>query len=92
MVGIGGMQTDMENELRILHLDPQTEATLTGQCSLSIGDLKDHPQSDTFPPTRPYPLIVPLPVRPFSLQPPQEGLSIASLMSGEGKVVMTGVV
>jgi len=31
----------------------------TGQ-SLSIGDLKAHPHSDTLPPTRPHPLIVPL--------------------------------
>ena len=30
--------------------------------SLSIGDLKAHPHSDTLHPTRPYLLIVPLPM------------------------------
>ena len=50
--------------------------------SLSTGDLKTHPNSDTLPPTRPHLLIVPLPVgqafkhmslwAPFLLKPSQE--------------------
>jgi hypothetical protein len=39
--------------------------------SLSLGDLKAHPHSDTPPPTRPHLLVVPLPVgqafKPMSL-------------------------
>ena len=48
---------------RLLHLDPKTARERlsfhTGQ-SMSIGDLKAQPHSDTFPPTRSHLLIVPL--------------------------------
>ena len=44
----------LEEELRVLHLDPQVE----GNCvpHFSIGDLKARPHSDILPPARLHPL------------------------------------
>jgi hypothetical protein len=52
----GSMQVDMvlEKKLRVLDLDPQATGDCVTGCSLSIGDLKAHPLSDTLPPTRPH--------------------------------------
>ena len=45
----GSVQADMvpEKELRVLHLDPQESVLQLYAYSLSIGDLKAHPHSDT---------------------------------------------
>jgi hypothetical protein len=72
----------MEKELKVLHLDLQTgwrRLFYTGH-SLSIGDLKAHPHSDTLSLTRSHLLIVPLPISqafkhmsllgPFLFKPP----------------------
>jgi hypothetical protein len=70
----GGVQANMvlEKELRVLRLDPQAaEGSHTGY-SLSIGHLKAHPDSGTFPPTRPHLLTLPLPYRP-SIQTQESG-------------------
>ena len=40
----------------------QKETVCHTGTSLSIYDLKDHPHNGTLPPTRPHPLIVPLPM------------------------------
>ena len=51
------MQADvvLERQLRALHLAGNRKLTETLDCILSIANLKAHPHSDTFPPTRPCP-------------------------------------
>jgi len=68
-------------ELRGLHLDLEA-AEGTGfhtRCSLSIGDLKAHPHSNTLPPTRPFPMGQAFKHMslwwPYLFTPPQEGRS-----------------
>jgi hypothetical protein len=54
----GSLEADMMlEELRVLHLHRKAvrrRLLLHTRRSLSIGDLKAHPHSDTLPPTKPY--------------------------------------
>jgi hypothetical protein len=60
----GSVQADVAlEELRVLPSYPQApEGDCHPGCSLSIADFKAFPHSDTLPPTKPYLLVVPLPM------------------------------
>ena len=65
-----GVQTDVVLKLRMLHLAGNrnsTDCQIEG--SLSKGDLRAHPHSNTFLPTRPHLLIVPFPLGAILCQP-----------------------
>jgi hypothetical protein len=52
-------------ELRVLHLDPEASSrklSFHSAQNLSIKTSKPTPHSETLPPTRPHPLIAPLPM------------------------------
>ena len=54
------IQAGMEvEELRVLHLVPKTNKRRLTSRELGRRSLEAHPDSDTFPPTRPQLLIVP---------------------------------
>lgn len=58
-----------EKELTVLYLDLQSAAGVCVHTGLCIGDLKDHPHSDTLLPLRPHFLIVPPPISLYQLGP-----------------------
>lgn len=74
-----GIQAAMVLGLRVLHLSGNRKSTNMLGGILSIGGtLKAHPHSGTIPPTKPYLLVVPLPMKlwgPMDIQATTDGLS-----------------